>query len=342
MSDGLVDVEALTEWVGDGLPGAGTPFTAERMGQEQGIANALFALHRAGERWVLRRPPAVKNHPTASNIAREWRVLQALGGTDVPHARALLFCEDTEVIGAPFMISEFVDGFTPIGLLPPPFDAGGAVVRDLSFAYVDALVALGAVDWRSRGLEGFGKPDGFLERQVSRWRTQLDGYRVREFPDEELVCEWLESNRPESGAPAILHGDYSQTNVMVAPDLPPRVAAIVDWDTCTIGDPLLDIGHLLSRWSDPSRPGFVAQAPRDVSGFPTHDELAAHYAERSGRDLSALAYYECLTDFKLAVIVEGTYARQFHAGVPDSQNTMAEIPLRLFRHAADIARGERG
>jgi len=340
LSDELVDVDRLSDWIGDQLPGAGEPLAVERMGQDQGIANALFFMRRAGHTWVLRRPPAVKNHPSASNTEREWRILCALDGTPVPHPDALLFCDDPAVIGAPFLIMERIDGFTPGHELPPPFARGGPILRDLAMAYVDGLVALASVDWLARGLDGLGKPDGFLERQVTRWMAQLDGYRTRDLPEERFICAWLERNRPDASPPAILHGDYSPFNVMVSPDPPARLAAIVDWDTGTIGDPLLDIGHLLARWVQPGEDGPLGPQAGDLASYPTREEMAARYADRSGRDLSALPYYECLALFKLGVILEGTYARERRAGVPDHQNRMAELVPRLFTVAAAFARGE--
>jgi aminoglycoside phosphotransferase (APT) family kinase protein len=340
MNDGLIDVDRLAEWIGDQLPGGEAPLSVERMGQDQGIANALYFVRRAGHTWVLRRPPAVKNHPSASNTEREWRILQALEGTTVPHPAPLVYCAEPDVIGAPFMVMELIDGFTPGFSLPAPFAAGGPVLHDLGMAYVDGLVELAAVDWRERGLEGLGKPDGFLERQVSRWVGQLDGYRTRDLPEEAFICEWLEANRPGASPAAILHGDYSPFNVMVAPDPPARLAAIIDWDTGTIGDPLLDIGHLLARWVEPGEEGAVGPQAGDLASYPTRRQMAARYAERSGRDLSALPYYECLALFKLGVILEGNHARAARAGASVEQNRMTELVPRLFRTAASFARGE--
>ena len=206
-------------------------------------------------------------------------------------------------------------------------------------AYVDGLIELSNVDWQARGLEGFGKPDGFLERQVARWLTQLDGYRVRELPEVDFLCQWLEANRPTMSPAAILHGDYSPYNVMVAPDLPARLAAIIDWDTGTIGDPLLDIGHLLARWVQPGEEGALGPQPGDLASYPTRKQMAARYEEGTGRDLGAIPYYECLALFKLGVILEGSYARAHTAGVPDAENRMTDTVPRLFHDAAAFARG---
>ena len=336
-----LDVDALSGWLGDRLGKPADQLTAEPLGTDLGMGNALFELRRGDQAWVLRRPPAVLNDKSASNMTREFRILTALDGSTVPHPVARVLCEDPGVIGAPFLIMDKVVGFTPGFVLPEPFASSTEHRRGIAEAYVDALVELAAVDWRARGLADLGKPDGFLERQVPRWLAQLDRYRVRDLPELDFVTDWLERNRPEMSAPAIIHGDYSPFNVMVAPEVPPRLAAVIDWDTGTIGDPLLDVGHLLARWAEPGEEPVLQQQAGGAEGYPTRAELAKRYAERSGRDLSALAYYQCLALFKLAVILEGTYARKHAAGVPDSANMMAEIVPRLTRGAAAFARGER-
>lgn len=341
MPDDALDLAALDDWIGDRLPGAGARLRARRMGEQTGLANALYLLSRGAHQWVLRRPPAVKNDPSASDTKREWRILRALEGTGVPHPAPRLLCEDLGVLGSTFLIMDVVDGFTPGFELPPPFDSDRRLRRGLALAYVDGCAALSKVDWASRGLGGLGKPEGFLERQVSRWTAQLDRYRTRPLPEFDFVATWLEDNRPQMGTPAIMHGDYSPFNVMAAPDPPARLAAIVDWDTGTIGDPLLDIGHLLARWTEPGEGPVIGVQAGGTEGYPSRAEMAARYAELTGRDLSALSYYEALALFKLAVILEGGYARQAAAGVPDSDNTMAEIVPRLLRGAAEFARGER-
>ncbi len=339
-----LDVDALSAWLGDRLGDPAQPLASEPLGTDLGMGNALFELRRGDQVWVLRRPPAVLNDKSASNMTREFRILTALDGSAVPHPTARVLCEDAEVIGAPFLIMDKIVGFTPGFVLPEPFASNPEHRRGIAEAYVDALVDLvdlAEVDWRARGLADLGRPDGFLERQVARWLAQLDRYRVRDLPELEFVTGWLERNRPAMGPPAIIHGDYSPFNVMVAPDLPPRLAAVIDWDTGTIGDPLLDIGHLLARWTEPGEAPVLQEQAGGVEGYPSRAELAARYAERSGRDVSALPYYQCLALFKLAVILEGTYARKHAAGVPDSANMMAELVPRLTRSAAAFARGER-
>lgn len=337
----LLDVDALEEWVKEQLPGTTGPLTAERIGAGTGIANALFVVSAGTERWVLRRPPAVKNDPSASDTLREWRILTALEGTPVPHPTPVAVCEDVSVIGAPFMLMGLVDGFTPGFELPEPFASQHGLRYDLAMAYVDGCAELSKVDWQARGLNGLGKPDGFLERQVSRWLAQLDRYRTRDLPEIEFLCQWLETNRPNMSPAAIIHGDYSPFNVMVAPQPPARLAAIVDWDTGTIGDPLLDIGHLLARWTERGEEPILQPPAGGVEGYPTRAEMAQRYADQTGRDISALAYYETLALFKLAVILEGTYSRERAAGVADADNSMARLVPQLMKGAAQFARGQR-
>jgi aminoglycoside phosphotransferase (APT) family kinase protein len=311
-----LDVAALDEWIGDRLPGYGAPLRVTRMGRGTGEANALYWLRRGEHVWVLRRPPAVINAPGASDMNREWRILVALDGTSVPHpAPLLLGGTDGPVggadgpVGGAFLIMARVDGFTPVGVLPAPYD-NPAGRRDLGFALVDALADLAAVPWRERGLDGLGRPEGFLDRQVPRWLRQLDGYRTRDIPGLDRMAGWLEANRPPAQRPTLMHGDYSPYNVMAAPRDPRRLAAVIDWDTGTIGDPLLDIGHLLARWTEPGEEPATGVWDIEVrDGLPTRAELAARYAERTGADLSALPYYQALALFKLAIILEGSVAR---------------------------------
>jgi aminoglycoside phosphotransferase (APT) family kinase protein len=334
------DPVRLNEWIGDRLGGGGAALTLSRLGAESGIANALYLVRLDDEEWVLRRPPAVKNDPSASDTGREWRILNALERSFVPHPRPLLWSDDPEVIGAPFLIMERVHGFTPGFELPTAFGDGEAR-RSLAMAYVDGIADLSEVDWRARGLTDLGKPEGFLGRQVGRWLGQLERYRTRDLPELGFVSGWLEANRPPMSRPALIHGDYSPFNVMVAPDRPVRLAAIVDWDTGTIGDPLLDLGHLLARWYEPNEEPVLGVPPGGTHEWPRRAALLSRYRQQTGRDVDAISYYECLALFKLAVILEGTYARQRRTGMSDDQNSMTELVPRLLRAAAEFARGRR-
>jgi len=335
------DVAALDEWIGDRLPGQGTPLQATRMGQLTGEANALYWLRRGRHVWVLRRPPAVLNAPGASDMNREWRILTALESSPVPHPAPLLLGSTNDgPLGTPFLIMARVDGFTPVDQLPAPYDTAEAR-RDLGFALADALAELAAVPWQARGLDGLGRPAGFLDRQVPRWLGQLDRYRTRDIPELGWLAGWLETNRPPRSKPALMHGDYSPYNVMAAPHDTTRLAAVVDWDTGTIGDPLLDIGHLLARWTDPGEePAIGVWDITTRDGLPTRAELAARYAERTGADLSALPYYQALALFKLAIILEGAVA-QWRGTAPQHAAARAAMVDRLIHYAGLYARDER-
>lgn len=274
-----------------------------------GASNSLFRVDRGGRRFALRRPPAVANDKSSHDFARELRLMTALGQTNIPHARLVGGTMDPCWIGGPFVVLDWVDGFTPRDPMPAPFDhdrdARGALARSV----IDTLADISRVPWQAIGLGDFGRPEHFLERQVDRWLTQFRRNQVRDLPDLESLAQWLERNRPPDAAPGLMHGDYSFANVMIARDLPGRVAAVVDWELTTIGDPLLDLGHLLSSWDDTATgPGWAHYV--DWSrGMPSRAEAAHRYTMRSGRSVDALPYYMALAVFRLAILLEGSYAR---------------------------------
>ncbi len=308
----LVDLAALSSWMDEqGLPKG--EIQAPRL-LEGGTQNILLQFDRAGESFVLRRPPRHKRSKSDETMRREARVLSALAETGVPHPRFIAGCPDSDLIGAAFYLMAPVSGFNPTRGLPDVHAGSGAVRHQMGLSMVDGIAMLGAVDHVSVGLTDFGRPEGYLERQVERWRAQLDGYSEHEgypgpeIPGLETVAHWLEENRPSSFSPGILHGDYHLANVMFSHD-GPELAAIVDWELSTIGDPLLDLGWLVATWpdADGGGPGHVGLQPwRD---FPTEDELIARYAETTTRDLTNLSWYIVLACYKLGIILEGTFAR---------------------------------
>ena len=253
-----------------------------------------------------------RSPPAPATRCREARLLAALASTEVRHPRLVAACDDSKVIGVPFILTERVDGFTPVDPLPAPFDHDRVARHGLGIELVDALAELAVVDWQTVGLDGFGKPDGFLARQVDRWLWQLDSYRSRDIPELDTVTEWLRRHLPDPGPIGIMHGDYSMFNVMFAPGAPARLAAILDWDTATVGELLMDLGHVLARWDEPGEePTMLGSADNgERSGVPSRGELAARYAERTGFDLAHLRYYEVLSLFKLGCIMEGHYAER--------------------------------
>ncbi|MEV7732957.1 phosphotransferase family protein [Streptomyces sp. NPDC088921] len=302
-----VDVPALQRYFDHHVPDCTGPLRIRLL--QGGRSNLTYEVTDGTHRWVLRRPPLGVLTPTAHDMDREYRVVAALAGTGVPVARAVLSCRDPEVIGAPFCVVDFVEGTVlrdgDDAAVLPPDDA-----RQAADALVDALVALHSVDASAVGLGDFGRPDGYLERQVRRWRGQWEKVATRSLPDVDELHGRLARAVPVSGAPAIVHGDYRLDNTILAPDGFGRIAAIVDWEMATLGDPLADLGMLLMYWDPTCEPVLGARhVPTANPGFPTGPELAARYAEKSGRDTDALPYYQALGCFKLAVIAEGIHAR---------------------------------
>jgi len=307
-----IDLDRLAAWMdAEGLPG-GPIVKAQRL--SGGTQNILIHFERGGQHYVLRRPPIHKRSNSDETMRREARILAALADTGVPHPRLIAASAGTDVLGASFYLMQPVAGFNPTTGLPEPYATDPSWRHRAGLAMVDAVAALGEVDHERVGLADFGKPGGFLERQVERWRAQLEsysdlaGYPGPEIPGVERVAEWLERNRPQQWRPGILHGDFHLANVMFAHDSP-AVAAIVDWELATIGDPLLDLGWLLATWPEhgASDPGAIGVEPWE--GFPRPEELVARYQVRSDRSLEAIDWYVVLACYKLGIILEGTHAR---------------------------------
>jgi aminoglycoside phosphotransferase (APT) family kinase protein len=332
-----IDHKALSIWMDSaGLP-PGPIHNAVRL--NGGSQNLLVRFRRGGEAYVLRRPPLEKRANSDDTMMREARVLRALAGSPVPHPRLIAACSDTSVLGAAFYLTEVVQGTNPTLGLPPLYLDNESWRWELGLAVADGAAAIGAVDYVAAGLGDLGRVEGYLERQVSRWRSQLDSYsQFAGYTDAPLtavdaVSAWLESNRPRSWRPGLIHGDYHLANVLCANDRP-ALAAIVDWELTTLGDPLLDLGWLLATWPDTDDPIIASVAVKPWAGFPEKPDLIARYAERSGRDLSAIGWYEVLACYKLGIILEGTHARAC-AGLVDryTGDMLHTSYLRLFDHA---------
>jgi aminoglycoside phosphotransferase (APT) family kinase protein len=350
LTDPLVDADRLTAYAGDRLPGTG-PLTVTRLAA--GHSNLTFVVRRAaaGSEWILRRPPLGPLLPTAHDVIREHRVLDLLARSRppvrVPHV--VLACEDPAVLGAPFYLMERVPG-TVIRTELPSFVGEGDRHR-LGLELVDALAELHAVPIEPFVAAGIGRPEGYLGRQLKRWRGQFEGALVakaqleqagldrpvRALPDYDVVSEWLGAHLPESGAPAVVHGDYKLDNVVVAPtDHGPRITAILDWEMATVGDPLADLGYLLSLWVEPGEDtGFlaVAGAISALPGFARRAELVERYQQQTGRSMTDVTFYVTLAGWKLAILLEASYVRHLTGTTDDPFFALLEdgVPALLAR-----------
>lgn len=274
---------------------------------EGGRSNLTYAVTDGTARWVVRRPPLGHVLATAHDMRREHRVISALHPTNVPVPRPLLLCEDEEVLGAPFYVMEFVEG-TPYRTAEQLAPLGPERTRAAVLNLVDTLVELHAVDPAAAGLGDFGRPEGFLDRQLRRWAKQLDASRNRDLPGIDELHATLGRELPRSPAPTVVHGDYRLDNVLIGGE-DDTIDAILDWEMSTLGDPLTDLGLLVMYSSPLGMPDSPVSTTAQAPGHPAPAELIERYAARSGRDVSAVAWYTAFAWFKLAVILEGIHYR---------------------------------
>ncbi|HEY5833771.1 phosphotransferase family protein [Streptomyces sp.] len=272
---------------------------------EGGRSNLTYRVTDGSSTWVVRRPPLGHVLATAHDMAREHRVITALAPTAVPVPGTVLLCEDPEVVGAPFYVMEFVRG-TPYRSESQLREIGRDRTRAAVLTLVDTLVDLHAVDPAAVGLAGFGRPDGFLDRQLRRWGKQLDASRSRELPGIDELHATLGRELPHSPAPAIVHGDYRLDNVLIEDG---ELTAVLDWEMSTLGDPLTDLGLLVMYGEQRAVDGLPGPTTGGAPGHPTPAELIERYARRSGRDVTAVAWYTAFAYFKLTVILEGIHYR---------------------------------
>ncbi len=332
----LLVLEPLREFLDAAGLGTG-PIEAEAVGD--GHSNVTYLLRRGEEKLVLRRPPRGPLPPSAHDVLREARLLSALHPFGFPVPAVLATCEDEDVIGAPFYVMPFVEGHILTTLLPAALD-GGNGPRRIGEELVDRLVDLHAIDFRAAGLEGFGRAEGYLERQIRRFGGLLEVNATRPLPDLERVAEWLGANLPASPGATIVHGDYRLGNVMFAP-AEPRLVAVLDWEMATIGDPLADVGYMTAMWAeaaDPPNPvGDLSEVTR-LPGFATRAELAGRYAEATGLPLDALPWYQVLALWKAAIFLEGSF-RRYQAGTTEDPYFagLGEGVEKLGRLAAERA-----
>jgi aminoglycoside phosphotransferase (APT) family kinase protein len=323
-----IDAEGVTAWLVDHVAGLEPPVRFALI--SGGRSNLTFAVTDAGgRRLVLRRPPLGQVLATAHDVAREYRIMTALGPTDVPVPSTYGLCEDPAVNGAPFFVMSLVDGVVVRDVDVGRVALDEAARRTAADSLVDVLAALHRVDPDAVGLGRLGRKEGYVERQLRRWYGQWLQSRTRQVPDVDEVHVRLAAAVPEQGPAALVHGDYRIDNCVCRPD--GRLAAVLDWELCTLGDCLADVGMLLICWTqagddNPARP----DSPTVLPGFPTRDEVADRYAEASGRDLARIDYYRAFAYWKLACIAEGVYARY----VGGAMGLQEDVDLELLAGGA--------
>lgn len=276
MSTFQIDTMRLADWMdGAALPGKGEPLTARFL--SGGTQNVIYELCRGDARCVLRMPPPGAPSDRDKGILREWRIIAALDGTDVPHTEAVAMCDDTSVLGRPFYLMGFVEGWSPMdrhGVWPEPFDSDLSTRPGLSFQLAEGIALLSKVDWRERGLADLGRPEGFHERQVDRWMAFLERIKRRELPGLAVATDWLRAHKPLDYIPGLMHGDYQFANVMYRHGAPATLAAIVDWEMGTVGDPKLDLAWMVQSWPTGADSGAGGMDYVDMRGMPTRDDVS--------------------------------------------------------------------
>jgi len=336
-----IDQKPVEAWFGENVSGVDFPLRFERIAG--GHSNLTYAVtDAAGQKWALRRPPLGKRLGSAHDMGREFKVVAALGGTEVPVAPVVGLCEDESVNGAPFYVMEFVEGPILRGLAEAEIFPDEGDRRAIGERVADTLVQIHAVDPDAVGLGDLGRKEDYVARQLHRWQGQWEKSKTRELEPIDRVHAALSARIPDQGPATIVHGDYRLDNMILTDS--GEVAAVVDWELCTLGDPLADVGLLMAYWPERGEGDDVVALgmPANLApGFPTQAEIAARYAERSGRDLSDLNFYVALGYWKLAIILEGVYARYVAGGygkVNEGVEAFARLVERLAEEAERVER----
>ena len=293
-----IERDRLSTWLDDRNLEFGVPMTVVPL--SGGTSNAMFTVRRGTAHWVLRRPARVAMERANEGMRREFQILSALESTSVPHPRVVALCDDHDVLGSTFFLMDEVTGVNPFPL--PDVFSTDRHRSEIAYSMVDALASIHQVDWKEAGLGNLGRPEQFHERQVTRWSQQLESYQGRKIDGIDLVMTWLGSNRPSSFVPTLMHGDFHMLNALIGLSPPGRVVAVVDWETATIGDPLLDLAGFCEVW-----------CPVASDGWPTQNDLVGHYCAAMHLDaVPNLVYYQVLYNFRIAVLLEGVFQRSLN------------------------------
>jgi aminoglycoside phosphotransferase (APT) family kinase protein len=312
-----LNLGTLTKFLRGKIDGIGKGIEVEQF--PGGHSNLTYLLRIGGHEYVLRRAPMGPVAPKAHDMVREFRILQAVHPHFPPAPKVYVVCEDAGLIGAPFFLMERRRGIVLRTQLPPEVAEWDNYASRISVAFIDCLVQLHTIDVRKHGLDALGKPQGFVERQVKGWSERWERARTEPSPEMDRVMAWLIQTVPPSGEPTLVHNDFKLDNVMVDSGSPDRIEAVLDWEMTTVGDPLCDLGLTLCYWSSTLVPGTSLQAITTGPGWYSRDQFVARYAEKTGRDLSALPWHEAFGVFKLAVILQQIYFRFWRGQTSDER-----------------------
>jgi aminoglycoside phosphotransferase (APT) family kinase protein len=325
-----ISVDPVTDWLSSHVDGVKGPLTFIRL--KGGHSNLTYRIDdAAGNAYVLRRPPLGELLPTAHDMTREWRFISAFHPTPVPVPPPLAYCDDKDVTGAPFYVMAFVDGHVLHDASVAEQEYDEASRRSTGLSFIDVLADMHSEEPDDIGLSDIARKEGYIARQLKRWYSQWNASKTRELPIVDEVHDALAARTPEQGPARVVHGDYRLGNCITSVD--GKIAAVLDWEIATLGDPLADMGYVLHSWPEPGEEGTAHRvSPTSVEGYPTRAELVERYAERSGRDLSQIDFYIAFSHWKSACIVEGVYARYLH-GALDTTG----VNVDAFKLSVDMA-----
>lgn len=327
-----LDVARLELYLRGHFPGLDGELVVKQF--PSGHSNLTYSVSLGAKEMVLRRPPFGSKVKSAHDMGREYNVLAKLHAA-YPAPRPLLYCTDESVLGAPFYVMERVRGVIIRRNLPQGLELAPETTRKLSESFIDNLAALHGLDYSALGLAELGKPQGYLERQVRGWIERYYGSKTHELPEVEPLSAWLREHMPANSAGTLIHNDYKYDNMILDPTNITRVKAVLDWEMCTLGDPLTDLGTALAYWIDPGDPPemqMVRWGPTIIPGMLSRAELAQRYAEKTGRDLSGIVFYYVFAMFKVGVIIQQIYYRYFHGMTKDERfASLGEVAKTLMR-----------
>jgi aminoglycoside phosphotransferase (APT) family kinase protein len=338
-----LNVAALEPYLRNRLPGATGPLEVRQF--PAGHSNLTYSLQLGAKELVLRRPPFGSKVKSAHDMSREFRALSKLHCVYEPAPEVLLYCDDDSIIGAPFYVMQPVHGIILRRELPHGLKFSAENACNLSASFIDNLIRLHRVDYAAAGLAELGKPEGYLERQVRGWTERYQGSKTHEYPEVEKITAWMQQHMPPNTAISLIHNDYKYDNVVLDPSDIIRIVGVLDWEMCTIGDSLTDLGTVLAYWVDKADPQEIQEnrwGPTTEPGSFTREEIVQHYAQKTGCDVSRIAFYLTFARFKLAVIVQQIYYR-YHQGLTKDARFAAmpatiQMLLRASLHTAQSGR----